>query len=274
MIHGLTFSYAPSFAPGLVLSANRVCLVKWDWANLKYIVPLAENTHVGEHGAGEDQKMSVSFRWTFPQVGFELYGEIGKDDFSNYKIPNPMHTLVYTAGLKKTFAFSEKHRVYGELVFELSNMEMSQDFQWQWPYSFYFHHQVTQGYTNHGQILGNGWNPGGNAQFLGLNVYYPRGKTLIFLQRTNPDNNFIHKDSIKTTEGENAQPSKRSKYRTWFAAGVSSDFFVTKDFRIFGGVQIIDVSFPFYYFDDLQEENRYTHFSWMFHFELGCKWNF
>ncbi len=274
MIHGLTFSYAPSFAPGLVLSANRVCLVKWDWANLKYIVPLAENTHVGEHGAGEDQKMSVSFRWTFPQVGFELYGEIGKDDFSNYKIPNPMHTLVYTAGLKKTFTFSEKHRVYGELVFELSNMEMSQDFQWQWPYSFYFHHQVTQGYTNRGQILGNGWNPGGNAQFLGLNVYYPRGKTLVFLQRTNPDNNFIHKDSIKTTEGENDQPSKRSKYRTWFAAGVSSDFFVTKDFRIFGGVQIIDVSFPFYYFDDLQEENRYTHFSWMFHFEFGCKWNF
>ena len=269
MIHGLTFSYTPSFAPGLVLSANRVCLVKWDWANLKYIVPVPENTHVGEQGAGEDQKMSVSFRWTFPQVGFELYGEIGRDDYGG-QLANIMRTLVYTAGLKKTFAFSEKHRVYGELVFELSNMEMSYDFLWQWPYSFYFHHQVTQGYTNRGQILGNGWNPGGNAQFLGLNVYYPRGKTLVFLQRTNPDNNFIHKDRtppINTTD----DLTRVGQYRTYMTYGISSDFFLTEDFRIFGNFQAIDVSKIFYY---VEMGDDVTSFSWMFHIELGCKWNF
>ena len=269
MIHGLTFSYAPSFAPGLVLSANRVCLVKWDWANLKYIVPVPENTHVGEHGAGEDQKMSVSFRWTFPQVGFELYGEIGTDDYGT--LVNIMRTMAYTAGLKKTFAFSEKHRVYGELVFELSNMEMSYDFLWQWPYSFYFHHQITQGYTNRGQILGNGWNPGGNAQFLGLNVYYPRGKTLVFLQRINPDNNFIHKDRTPPINNTNTDDlTKGGRYRTYMAYGISSDFFLTEDFRIFGNFQAIDVTHPFYYLD----MEDVTYYSWMFHVELGCKWNF
>ena len=103
MIHGLAFAYAPSFVPGLTLFANRVCLVKWDWANLKYLWPKEENTHVGEKGAGEDQKMSLGFDWIFPQVGFEVYGEVGKDDYSSLKV-YPLRTIVYTVGLKKTFS--------------------------------------------------------------------------------------------------------------------------------------------------------------------------
>lgn len=267
MIHGLTVSYAPSFLPGFVVSANRVCLVKWDWANLKYVIPVAENTHVGEQGAGEDQKMSVAFSWTFPRAALEIYAEIGRDDFGG-QLANIMRTMVYTAGLKKSFVFSEKYKVYGELIFELSNMETSLDFMYQWPYSFNFHHQITQGYTNGGQILGNAWAPGGNSQFLGLNIYYPRGKTLVFAQRTNPDNNFIHKDRTPPINTDDL--SRVGRYRTYMAYGISSDFFLTKNFRLFGNFQAIDVSNSFYYLD-MGDTNYY---SWMFHFELGCKWNF
>lgn len=271
MVHGLSVSYAPSFIPGLTLSANRICTVKWDWKNLKHIIPMNENTYVGdESGNGEDQKISLAASWMFPQVGFELYGEIGRDDFTSSVKANLLHTLVYTVGLKKAFTFSKKHDIHGEVILEVSNFEMGQDFQYQWAWSFYNHYQVTQGYTNRGQILGNAWSPGGNSQFLGLNVYYPQGNTLVFVRRTNPDNNFIHKDSIRTDESMYDEPNKDQQYRTYIAYGVSSNYFVTKDLSVFGSAQFIDVENSYYYLDVKGEDP----FSWMFHFELGCKFNF
>ena len=52
LIHGFTFSYAPSFLPGFTVGLNRTCLVKSSKENLKYVIPVGNNTHVGEQGAG------------------------------------------------------------------------------------------------------------------------------------------------------------------------------------------------------------------------------
>ena len=139
--------------------------------------------------------MSFGADWIFAPVGLEVYGELGLDDFVPNSFPigyirYPLHTLVYTLGLKKTFTHSEEKKIYGEFTMEINSTEMSQDFQLQWPYNFGFHHQITQGYTNRGQYLANATGYGGNLQYISYSVFYPKGKTMLTVARWNPDNNY------------------------------------------------------------------------------------
>jgi hypothetical protein len=191
MIHGLSFAYAPSFLPGLTLSANRVCLIPWEWKNLRYIIPLSTNTI-------EDQKMSLAASWLFPHVDFEIYGEIGLDDYVPDRflglLRHPFHTNVYTFGLKKTILSLPARQIFGEIIFEFNWMEMTQTFYYRGNlvhYSFYKHHQILQGYTNSGQWLGNASSPGGNSQIINFNIYYPKGVSKLIISRNNPDTNYI-----------------------------------------------------------------------------------
>ena len=242
MIHGFTFAYSPSFVKGLTLFANRIALVKWKWENLKYILPLNQNTHIGETDAGEDQKMSFGFNWAFPQVGFELYTEIGLDDFVPDGFPKgyiryPLHTLAYTAGLKKTFNINQEKQIFGQLHLEINNSEMSQDFQFQWPYNFGFHHQITQGYTNKGQLLGTGYGYGGNMQYLDFSVLYPKGKSTFTIARWNPDNNYLYSKAINAKANEDELEDKYfTAFKANFITGFSTLYYITKDFNINGSV--------------------------------------
>ena len=203
LIHGFTFSYAPSFLPGFTVGLNRTCLVKSSKENLKYVIPVWNNTHVGEQGAGEDQKFSFTADYLFPSVGFEIYGEIGTDDyapgggFKGYQ-RYLTHTMTYTVGAKKSITISEEKKIYSELVFEWNNTEMSQNYQLIGGYSFGFHYQITQGYTNRGQWLGSGIGYGGNSQHLEYRIYYPKGSTFLCIGRNNPDNNYIYAKAINS----------------------------------------------------------------------------
>ena len=240
-INGWSFYYAPSFLPGLSLGFTKVCLIKADTENwLRYFNPFYDSNRI------EDQKMSISFDWIMPKSGFDFYGEIGVDDYIvGYHekltlistIRNPFHTMTYTFGFKKSMVLSEKKNLYGEIIFEWDNTEMSKDFQFEWPYNFGFHHQITQGYTNKGQWLGSGIGYGGNSQIVAFNMIYPKGNTFIFLWRNNPDDNLIYSKTITTDS------SNKDVYHRWYVAykanmniGVNSNYFVTKDFSIFAGL--------------------------------------
>jgi hypothetical protein len=235
MIHGLAFAYAPSFLPGLTLFANRVCLVPWEWKNLKYIFPSKENTI-------EDQKASFGFSWIFPQVGFEVYGELGIDDFVGGGIMgyirHPFHTTVYTGGLKKTLKINQDKNIYGELLFEFNWMEMTQTFYYQGHlvnYSFYMHHQLIHGYTNRGQWIGNGNSPAGNSQILKFILYYPKGYSQIFLSRDNPDTNYI------ITHG-----GHDNNYWANFNTGIQSAYFIHHSVLLSGGLVYNHIINPHY----------------------------
>ena len=120
MIHGLALAYAPSFVPGLTLFANRTCLVKWDWENLKYIIPIEANTHVGEQGAGEDQKMSFGADWIFAPVGLEVYGELGLDIRFIH-----LYTLL---DLRKHLLTAKKKRYTASLQWKLTALKCHRTF--------------------------------------------------------------------------------------------------------------------------------------------------
>jgi len=258
MFHGFSFSYAPSFLPGLTLFTNRVCMVPWEWENLKYIFPSEDNTI-------EDQKMSFGLSWMIAQVGLEIYGELGYDDYYPDHFPlghirYPFRTLTYTFGLKKAISLIQAKNIYGELFLECSNMEMSQDFQFQWPYSPYFHHQLTHGYTNRGQWLGAGSGWGGNSQYIGFKVYYPKGSSSLFVHRSNPDNNFIYAKTIYTAASPELGDLYWKSWKANLAVGITSDYFITETLSLGGGLVYNMIMNPNYYLYKADvNENEFLH---------------
>lgn len=246
MFHGLSFAYSPSFLSGLTLFANRVCLVAWELENLKYIIPQNANTI-------EDQKASFGASWVFPQVGLEIYGELGVDDFvpDGGYIRYPFHTMMYTVGLKKAIPIIPSRNIYGELFFEWNSMEMSQDFQFQWPYSPYFHHNAIHGYTNQGQWLGAGSGAGGNSQYLEFKLYYPKGTSSLFIHRNNPDNNFLYCKAVNASAADNNHELEEKYFKSWKAnwiLGLETSFFLLDYLSVGGGFVYNLIINPYYYY--------------------------
>ena len=284
MINGLSLSYAPSFLPGLTLGANKVCLSKWNSKNaVKYLNPLYD---VNDN---EDQKLSLTADWIFPKVGFEVYGELGIDDYilgwhEDRKlisiIRNPFHTMTYTAGLKKSLSIYKPKDITGELIFEWNNTEMSQDFQFEWPYNFGFHHITTQGYTSRGQWIGSGSGYGGNSQILAFNIIYPKGNTLLFIWRNNPDNNYIYSQTINTKanddEGKEAKRHYYVAYKANFNIGFNTNYFITNNFRLQTAFAYNLIVNPKYNPSLAETDNFYKipTYQHNFQFQLGAKYNF
>jgi hypothetical protein len=82
--------------------------------------------------------------------------------------------------------------VNGVLQFEISCYESSIDYytivgDTNGAAGFYSHSHITQGLTNRGQWLGAGIGQGGNSQYMGYTLYFPRGSAGMFIQRQNPD---------------------------------------------------------------------------------------
>jgi hypothetical protein len=267
MFHGLSLAYSPpGVLSGLTLFVNRVCIVPWEWENMKYIIPKNDNTI-------EDQKASFGASWVLPKAGIEVYGELGIDDFVPGGFPKgylryPLHTMLYTVGLKKTFALAQKHNIYGELIFEWNSMEMSQDFQFQWGYLPYFHNTGGgQGYTNRGQWIGAGSGWGGNSQYLEFKVYYPKGTSSLFVQRDNPDNNFLYSKAVYASAEDNDRELEKRYFKSFKAnvvIGASTNYLLFDQLSIGGGIAYNLIINPYYYFykaDDLSSlwTDEYVH---------------
>ena len=261
-ITGMTFSYAPSFLPGLTLGVNKICMSKWDDDEFyKYLNPLYGRKGAGTDNESEDQKFSLTADWLIPKGGINVYAEFGIDDHINMNdsfrtyISHFWHTLTYTFGLKKNMTVSEVKNIQGEVIFEWNNTEMTQDFQSEWPYNFGFHHKITQGYTNRGQWLGSGIGYGGQSQYLRFNLLYPKGKSGIFIHRYNPDNNFINKEYIyaEPEELKDLHNKTYSFYKGIFSIGADTLYFIQPDFNISAALTYSLIVNPLYN----QAEHRY-----------------
>jgi hypothetical protein len=276
MFHGLSLAYAPSFLPGLTLSANRVCLVLWAWENLKYLLPKTGNTI-------EDQKASFALSWYSTKIGIELYGEYFIDDNVPYgdtlltaAVRFPFSTSAYLAGVKKTISLFPEKKIYGELIFELSWMEMPQIRQFSGAYTPYFHSVIKHGYTNEGQWLGNASSPGGNSQYLGFTLYYPKGKTNLSIIRNNPDMNYIYRQATNTSASDTVVHDR------WAATVEKANFIisaltycaVTPNMMLLGGITYDLIIAPHYKRTDEVNSQLGDAIYWHnFSFQLGIKIN-
>ena len=258
-ITGWTFSFAPSILPGLTLGVNKITLTKWNIKEFyKYLDPTTGLRGAAYSNFVEDQKVSFILDWLIPKGGIDIFAEFGLDDHVNYGdtinsyITHYWHTFTYTFGLKKEVPISRKHNINSEIIFEWNNTEMSQDFQTQWWYSFGFHNLITQGYTNKGQWLGSGIGYGGQSQYLGFKVYYPIGESLFFINRYNPDNNFLFKEAIFASASGEVDASGTLHARTWnyykgvLAIGLQSNFFTKEGIILGGGITYVRIANPLY----------------------------
>jgi len=239
---GFTLSYAPSFVKGLSLGFAKVTLNKWGENFWRYALPFFKGNTINtsENDSGEDQKAALFAHWLFSEVGLEIYGELGFDDFLSaglalYEYARyPFHAMTYAVGLKKTFELSKEKKIRGVLSFEWNDTEGSQDYQMWTGYNFGAHHQVTQGYTNEGQWLGSGIGYGGNSQALSFTVYSPHGYEKFIIGRNNIDNNYIFYKCVGADEEETKELGKRyyTAFKANFYVGFENLYVLFKNFSI------------------------------------------
>ncbi|MCR5171587.1 MAG: capsule assembly Wzi family protein [Treponema sp.] len=256
LLTALSFAYKPSFVPGASIGINRIFTSRWKAQNLKYIPRLFTTEKLNDvEGDGEDQKVSINLDWLWDKVGFEVYGELGIDDFTSQQMSNPFHTAIYTVGVNQSFElkFSKLNSKFKDiktmLILEYNDFEMSQDFQLQWPYGgYYFHGKIYQGYTNNGQILGAGSCYAGNAQFVGIKFFTKSGYLMPFFKRSSPDNNYIYSMAVTADASDGTAISQRhwARFKTHYSYGVELFTFLFNQLQLKASYEYDWITFPRY----------------------------
>ena len=227
LLTGFSIAYSfPSLLSGLTVGLNRVMLSKWDARNYRAFFTLINPFIVNFGIDDDDQLASITVGYLLPKAGVVIYLEWGREDYSpaiDFYIRYPFHTAVYTAGVKKALPVSDKLK--GELLLEITRLEGSQDYDrlMSFGYSFYTHWVIFQGYTNRGQHIGAGIGGGGNSQYLGFKLYFPRGYGGLFVQRRNPDLDYTWYIDSKQEDGAVAEIN----IRTFLDFGISGIYYVT-----------------------------------------------
>lgn len=264
---GFSVAYSPSIIPGFTIGANKICINNWKDKSIKYLNPLYSTN---DQNTQEDQKASFFVSQVFPQVGFEVYGELGVDDYSAKKIENPFHTAIYTVGTKKTLSISNKHGIFGEIIFEWSNFEMSQDFQLQWKYmGYYSHGGIMQGYTQRGQILGAGSGYFGNSQYLAFRTYFPKGNATLFLHYNRPDTNYINNIAVDLSSSDwsnKIQHDQWALYKTIRTYGINIQYFIAPELLFGAEFNTSFIVREHYQKEDKAQRNNYMSLSIKFFF--------
>ena len=264
---GFSVAYSPSIIPGFTIGANKICINNWKDKSIKYLNPLYSTNDLNTQ---EDQKASFFVSQVFPQVGFEVYGELGVDDYSAKKIENPFHTAIYTVGTKKTLSISNKHGIFGEIIFEWSNFEMSQDFQLQWKYMGYYSHSgIMQGYTQRGQILGAGSGYFGNSQYLAFRTYFPNGNATLFLHYNRPDTNYINNIAVDLSSSDWSNKNEHDQwalYKTIKTYGINIQYFIAPELLFGAEFNTSFIVRKHYQKEDKAQRNNYMSLSIKFFF--------
>lgn len=198
-ITGIVLTYSPSFIDGLSIGGTRVFqeLVPESGLGLgEYFLVLQGLLKSSQVSASSpvgnddrDQLLSLFARWAFPESGFEAYVEWARNDHSadlQDFLLEPEHSQAYTLGFQHVTSFSARRGWV--LRGELTHLEAPPTFQLRPRGVYYTHFAVQQGYTHRGQVLGAWLGPGGNGQFLGVDVYDRLGSASLFVQRQVHDN--------------------------------------------------------------------------------------
>jgi hypothetical protein len=134
-----------------------------------------------------DQMLSLSFRWVFPQVGFEAYGEWGRNDHNwdwrdLWLQPDLGHAQLL--GARKTFEY--RGGVLA-LRFETVSLTNSLTYVVRPTPVWYAHHLIQQGWTQRGQVIGAGVGPGSDGQTFAVDWYGKERRYGWLLQRHRDD---------------------------------------------------------------------------------------
>jgi len=207
-LNGLVFSYQPKWVPGLFLGATR-CFMSYGKklgkkinAYLPVLMPMSKQADGGdaEDAQKRDQLASLFMRWLWIEEHGEIYFEYGREDHAwntrDY-IQEPSHSAAYIIGMRKLFPLKSHKGEYISVNMELTELESSSStINRGWTVGWYTHYQVTEGYTNLGQVLGAGIGPGSNLQTMSISWGRSLKMIGIRFERFVHNNNYFY-DHVK-----------------------------------------------------------------------------
>lgn len=145
---------------------------------------------------GDNQLLSVFFRWVLPRSGFEVYGEYAREDHwadARDFIMELDHSRAFTVGLEKVFVRADSSLSF-RVAAEATNLNMSQTWQsGRGDVTFYTHSQIRQGYTHRGQLLGAPIGPGSDAQYVAADYFWDEFGAGLFVERIRYDNDTYYR---------------------------------------------------------------------------------
>lgn len=200
LFSGVSLSYAPSAIPGFTLGVHRVVMTGVEELNGRAIVEPFNPFMTPDLGQdAKDQRASITLDWVFPDVGFNVYAEWARNDYSarwSHVVRAPEHSQAFTYGVRQV-AYSGPRQLW-IVNGEISQFVHSRDYDIDLGKSqsgFYTHHIVKQGHTHNGQLLGAQAGPGADVQTLTIDHYSGLGRIGGFVERTNRNKDFIYGDS-------------------------------------------------------------------------------
>lgn len=201
-LNGLVLTWQPKWTKGFYLGFSRASYTYVSFINPSFnsYLPVIGGFFKGSGSSIEkedakrtDQMLSLSFRLLLPKEGFELYGELGRNDHSGNMrdlLLEPEHSRAAVIGLKKLVKTRGKAKL--ELMAEFTNLQLPLTRLVREQESWYSHHQVRDGYTHFGQVVGAGIGPGGSSQTLGANWWKGISRTGVLLERVVHNNDFYY----------------------------------------------------------------------------------
>ena len=178
-INGLMVSYQPKWVPGLFLGAARtyISYYKDMGHSVRDFLPvfsaLSKKANYGQNEAKveNDQRASIFVRWIWQKENAELYWEFGRDDHA-YNLRDyflePEHDRTYVFGFRKLMPINKLQGQYIQFNIELAQFINTSADPERTNMPIYTHWYLRQGYTNDGQMLGNGMMPNDNLQIINL----------------------------------------------------------------------------------------------------------
>ena len=181
--------------PGLELGAGRLFENVWPDSGIgigDIIRPLFEGLlksrlarTIGNGGDRPDNQLASIFaRWVFPESGFEVYGEYGREDNAwdtRDLILEPDHDVSYLLGLQRAWKRPDSSRLVMRV--EILNSAPSQLTQVRLQIPPYVHSPVVQGHTQLGQILGAPSGYAGGATSVAVDWYEEWGRASVAWRR-------------------------------------------------------------------------------------------
>jgi len=173
-LSGIILSYQPKWVPGLFLgfSATNNVYVE-DMDRFGDYVPLfngqkGRNNVLNSIRDKRQQFSSGFFRWISPEGHFEFYGEYGTNGNSR-RLADFIITPEKNRGF--TFGFSnlvplKKERQYLQISAEMTQTGQTIRESIRNLDTWYIHNHVRHGYTHNGQVLGMGYGPAANVNWI------------------------------------------------------------------------------------------------------------
>lgn len=199
--NAMFIAFSPSFLPELTIGFNKVLYKQTRFfqnQDLLSMLFIIDNGVINGDTLSQndtfDQMASFTVDWNFQEVGFRVYLEFAKNDFTSDgggirpTAVEPEHSRGYTIGFEKILLKTKEKKLL--INYEHTNLSYGHK-PWRGVAPFYAHSVNRQGYTHDGQLIGAGIGPGGNSDH--FNVLYKKEyiSSFLLIQRIERDRDYF-----------------------------------------------------------------------------------